>query len=729
MVTVGTLHASDAVGATGAGTSSRQSRSTLAGVLVNTGAVTSAVQVTVLDAVEVLPQKSLAVNVLVCERPHPSLLTGPSLEDTVGTPHASVAVAVPSALLISLAAGLHARVVVVPPVVSTGAVTSAVHVTVLDAVEVLPQKSLAVNVLVCERLHPLLVTLPSLEDTVGTPQASVAVAVPSALLISLAAGLHPSVVVVPPVVSTGAVRSAVHVTVLDAVEVLPQKSLAVNVLVCERLHPLLLTLPSLEVTVGTPHASVAVAVPRALLISLAAGLHPSVVVVPPVVSTGAVRSAVHVTVLDAVEVLPQKSLAVNVLVCERLHPLLLTLPSLEDTVGTPQASVAVAVPSALLISLAAGLHPRVVVVPPVVSTGAVRSAVQVTVLDAVEVLPQKSIAVNVLVCERAQPLLLTGPSPEDTVGVPQASVEVAVPNALLISPADGLQPNVVVVPPVVSTGAVTSAVHVTVLEAVEVLPQKSLAVNVLVCERLHPLLLTLPSLEDTVGTPQASVAVAVPRALLISLAAGLHPSVVVVPPVVSTGAVRSAVHVTVLEAVEVLPQKSLAVNVLVCERLHPLLLTLPSLVDTVGTPHASVAVAVPRALLISLAAGLHPSVVVVPPVVSTGAVTSAVHVTVLDAVEVLPQKSLAVNVLVCERLHPLLLTLPSLEDTVGTPQASVAVAVPSALLISLAAGLHPSVVVVPPVVSTGAVRSAIHVTVLESVAILPQKSVAVNVLV
>src|SRR5688500_20101505 len=148
-------------------------------------------------------------------------------------------------------------------------------------------------------------------------------------------------------------------------------------------------------------------------------------------------------------------------------------------------------------------------------------------------------------------------------------------------------------------------------------------------------MLTLPSLEDTVVTPQASVAVEVPRALLISVAAGLHPSVVVVPPVVSTGAVRSAIHVTVLASVAILPQKSVAVNVLVCERLHPSLLTLPSLVDTVGTPQASVAVAVPSALLISLAAGLHPSVVVVSPVHNTGAVRSAVHVTVLHAVVVL----------------------------------------------------------------------------------------------
>jgi hypothetical protein len=63
--TVGVPHASDAVGVTTEGIEARQSRSTLAGVLVNTGAVTSAVHVTVRDAVEVLPQASLAVNVLV----------------------------------------------------------------------------------------------------------------------------------------------------------------------------------------------------------------------------------------------------------------------------------------------------------------------------------------------------------------------------------------------------------------------------------------------------------------------------------------------------------------------------------------------------------------------------------------------------------------------------------------------------------------------------------------
>ncbi len=58
------------------------------------------------------------------------------------------------------------------------------------------------------------------------------------------------------------------------VAVLPQSSVAVNVLVCVRSQPLLITAPSLEVIfVMLPHASVAVAVPKAA-VGLA-GLHPN----------------------------------------------------------------------------------------------------------------------------------------------------------------------------------------------------------------------------------------------------------------------------------------------------------------------------------------------------------------------------------------------------------------------------------------------------------------------
>ena len=114
--------------------------------------------------------------------------------------------------------------------------------------------------------------------------------------------------------NTGGVTSEVQLTVLDAVDVLSHASIAVHVLVCVRTHPVLVTLLLLCVIVGAPHASVAVAVPNAVLISTASGLHPNGKLFPPVVITGGVTSAVHVTVLDAVDVLSHASIAVHVLV-------------------------------------------------------------------------------------------------------------------------------------------------------------------------------------------------------------------------------------------------------------------------------------------------------------------------------------------------------------------------------------------------------------------------------
>src|SRR6185503_3908676 len=323
------------------------------------------------------------VNVLVCDLLQPSLVTLPSLCVTVVVPQASVAEAEPSARPISLADGLHPSDVAVPLAVIVGGVVSAVQLTVREAVAVLPQPSLAVNVLVCDLLQPSLVTLPSLCVTVVVPQASVAEAEPSARPISLADGLHPSDVAVPLAVIVGGVVSAVQLTVREVVAVLPQPSLAVNVLVCERAHPLLVTLPSLCVTVVVPQASVAEAEPSARPISLADGLHPSDVAVPLAVIVGGVVSAVQVTVREAVAVLPQPSLAVNVLVCDLLQPSLVTLPSLWVTVVVPQASVAEAEPSARPISLADGLHPSDVAVPLAVIVGGVVSAVQLTVREVV----------------------------------------------------------------------------------------------------------------------------------------------------------------------------------------------------------------------------------------------------------------------------------------------------------------------------------------------------------
>jgi hypothetical protein len=88
----------------------------------------------------------------------------------------------------------------------------------------------------------------------------------------------------------GGVTSAIHVAVLEVVEVLLHPSIAVNVLVCDRLQPLLITPPSIEVTVGDPHASVEVAVPNAAVISVADGLHPKLKGVPVAFNTGAVLS-------------------------------------------------------------------------------------------------------------------------------------------------------------------------------------------------------------------------------------------------------------------------------------------------------------------------------------------------------------------------------------------------------------------------------------------------------
>ena len=160
--------------------------------------------------------------------------------------------------------------------------------------------------------------------------------------------------------------------------------------------------------------------------------------------------------------------------------MLTTAPSLVVTVGVPQASVAVAVPSAASIAADVGLQFSVVAAPVAVMVGAVISSAQVAVLDAVAVLPQPSVAVNVLVWLRPHPLLTTAPSPVVTVGVPQASVPVAVPSAASIAADVGLQLSVVAVPVAVMVGAVISSVQVAVLDAVAVLPQPSVAVNVLV---------------------------------------------------------------------------------------------------------------------------------------------------------------------------------------------------------------------------------------------------------
>ena len=83
-------------------------------------------------------------------------------------------------------------IVILAGQVITGAVWLVVHITVLVMVAVLPQASLAVNVLVCEALHEVVVIVPSVDVIVDVLQPSVAVAVPSAAEIADEVGLQPS---------------------------------------------------------------------------------------------------------------------------------------------------------------------------------------------------------------------------------------------------------------------------------------------------------------------------------------------------------------------------------------------------------------------------------------------------------------------------------------------------------------------------------------------------------
>jgi hypothetical protein len=121
---------------------------------------------------------------------------------------------------------------------------------------------------------------------------------------------------VPVAVITGATVSKVQVTVREtAIAALPHASMAVQVLFCEREHPVSVTVPVEAVGVTGPHASIAVAVPSAESIAPAVGLQASVNVVPVAVITGATVSKVQVTVREtAMAALPQASTAVHVLV-------------------------------------------------------------------------------------------------------------------------------------------------------------------------------------------------------------------------------------------------------------------------------------------------------------------------------------------------------------------------------------------------------------------------------
>ena len=120
--------------------------------------------------------------------------------------------------------------------------------------------------------------------------------------------------------------------------------------------------PSVNVTIGVLHAAVAVAEPRAAVISEADGLQPSVTVAGVIIIAGGLGALNQVTVLVIVALLPQASIAVNVLVCEEEHVVVDTAPSVNVIVGELQPSVAEAEPRAAVISEADGLQPSGTVV-------------------------------------------------------------------------------------------------------------------------------------------------------------------------------------------------------------------------------------------------------------------------------------------------------------------------------------------------------------------------------
>jgi hypothetical protein len=115
-------------------------------------------------------------------------------------------------------------------------------------------------------------------------------------------------------------------------------------------------LPLEQVTVGVLHASVAVGA-----VTLAqegmVGLHPKSVPGSQLVNAGAVVSSVHVQVRWQVDELRHASVAVQVIVRERLQPVEPMLPFEHVTVGVLHPSVAVGAVT-LAQEGTVGLHPR-----------------------------------------------------------------------------------------------------------------------------------------------------------------------------------------------------------------------------------------------------------------------------------------------------------------------------------------------------------------------------------
>jgi hypothetical protein len=347
-----------------------------------TGAVVSSTLM-VCEAVDALPQASVAVHVLVTEYDpaHWPFVVTSAKVNVNALPQASVAVAVANC-------GVAGQVIVDASgnCAITGAVVSPTLI-VCEAVDVLPQASVAVQVRVTEYVPaqaPFVVTSAKVKVNV-LPQASVAVAVANS-------GTEGQEIVdgAGNCEITGAVVSCT-LMVCDFVDVLPQASVAVQVRVTEyepAQAPFVVT--SLNVNVKSlPQASVAVAVAN----SGTAGQE----IVDGAGNceiTGAVVSPTLI-VCDAVDVLPQASVAVHVLVTEYepAHWPFVVTSAKVNVNALPQASVAVAVANSGTAGqeIVDGAGNWAI-------TGAVVSST-LMVCDVVDVLPQASVAVQVRVTE------------------------------------------------------------------------------------------------------------------------------------------------------------------------------------------------------------------------------------------------------------------------------------------------------------------------------------------
>src|SRR5687767_8363203 len=263
----------------------------------------------------------------------------------------------------------------------------------------------------------------------------------------------------------------------------------------------MLTASLINVTVGVPHASVAVTEDGSG--AGTAGLQPGRFTVAGQVIVGGVVSTVLVIVWVQSAVLLHASVARYVLVVVSIHPDTLTTSLINVTVGVPQASVAVTDPG--LGAGTAGLQPGRSTVAGQVIVGGVVSTVLVIVWVQSAVLLHASVARYVLVVVSIHPDTLTTSLMNVTVGELQPSV--AVTDDGFGAGTAGLHPGRLSVTGQVIMGGVVSTVLVIVCVQSAVLPHASVARYVLVVVSTHPKTLVTSLIKATVGVPHASVAV------------------------------------------------------------------------------------------------------------------------------------------------------------------------------------------------------------------------------